>query len=241
MLVLLCTHAVKTPAQTSAGPVLTQLSNAFSGGQTVNNVVLQGNATWQAGSLQDSGPVTLTASSSGTTQVQIALSALGVRTESESGQGSAQSCTWSKADGVSHEVSSTNCWKALLWFLPALSLQSSSMSASLGIADMGTGTIGSGTYRHLQSQLVFSDTPQSITSQVMQFSTTDLGLDPVSLLPSVLTYTLYPDSGSSTPIAIEIDYSNYTAVSGVQIPFTIQRYVNGSLQLAITLSSAQIN
>jgi hypothetical protein len=75
----------------------------------------------------------------------------------------------------------------------------------------------------------------------MQSSTTDLGLDPVSLLPAVLTYTLYPASGSSTPITIEIDFSNYTAVSGVQIPFTIQRYVNGSLQLAITLSSAQIN
>jgi hypothetical protein len=30
-------------------------------------------------------------------------------------------------------------------------------------------------------------------------------------------------------------------VNGVQIPFTIQRYINGSLQLEIDITSAQVN
>jgi hypothetical protein len=75
----------------------------------------------------------------------------------------------------------------------------------------------------------------------MSVSTTDLGLDPNSFLPAVLTYSIRPANAVFMPIAVEIRYSNYQAVDGVKIPFTIQRYVNGSLQLEITLSSAQIN
>lgn len=75
----------------------------------------------------------------------------------------------------------------------------------------------------------------------MQQSTTNLGLDPVSLLPAVMTFSVHPDNGAPSSIAIEIHYSDYHSVSGVQIPFHIQRYVNGSLQLDILVNSAQIN
>ena len=81
----------------------------------------------------------------------------------------------------------------------------------------------------------------TLASDIMQRSTADLGLDPASSLPAVLAYSIRPDNGAPIPIAIEIHYSNYQAVNGVQIPFTIQRYVNGSLQLEISVSSAQVN
>lgn len=72
-------------------------------------------------------------------------------------------------------------------------------------------------------------------------STTDIGLDTVSLLPAVLAYSVHPDNGAPVSIAIEIHYSDYRTVSGVQIPFHIQRYVNGFLQLDILVSSAAVN
>lgn len=117
------------------------------------------------------------------------------------------------------------------------------MPSYLGTVDLGLGTVGTSTsvYRHLQSQLAFSGLPSTLSTQVMQQSTSDLGLDPNSLLPAVLAYSVQPDSGAQTPIAIQILYSNYQTVNGVQIPFHIQRYVNGSLQLDILLSTAQIN
>ncbi len=57
----------------------------------------------------------------------------------------------------------------------------------------------------------------------------------------VLAYSVQPDKGPATKIAIEIRYSDYRAVNGATIPFHIQRYVNGSLQLDIQISSAQIS
>jgi hypothetical protein len=122
-------------------------------------------------------------------------------------------------------------------------LQSSLLPSYLGAADLGSSAVGFGatTYRHLQGQLVLPGMTSKLTADLMQRSTADLGLDPTSLLPAVLTYSLHPDNGSPVPIAIEIHYSNYQAIDGVQIPFTIQRYVNGTLQLELSVTSAQVN
>lgn len=227
----------------SAANVLGQLSAAFSGVKVVQSVQLSGNATWHAGSLEDSGTITLTASADGSSQMQLELAATGQRTESQTGAGINATCQWTGHDGVVHEVDQGNCWKPTLWFLPAFSLQSSLLPNYLRVVDLGAGTVGSGAnvYRHLQSQLVLSGLPSKLSANVTQQSTTDLGLDPTSFLPAVLAYTVRPDSGAQTPIAIEVHYSNYRAVDGVQIPFTIQRYVNGALQLEIQISAAQIN
>jgi hypothetical protein len=152
-------------------------------------------------------------------------------------------CQWSGADGIAHEISIGNCWKPQVWFVPALTLQPSLLPNYVGVADLGAGPVGftQNIYRHLQSQLTFSGLSTDLAGTIPQQSTSDLGLDQETLLPAVLAYSLTPDSGGSTPIAIEIHYSSYQTVNGVQIPFLIQRYVNGSLQLTIAVTSAQIN
>jgi hypothetical protein len=235
----------QTPTTVAAGAttLLTQLAAAFSGGNIVHQVQLTGNATWEVGSLDDSGTATLSAAAAGSSQLQLSLSASGARTELQSGQGTSMSCTWSGADGVAHPIDPGNCWRPMNWFLPALSLQPSLLPTYLGAADLGTGAVGfsDASYRHLQCQLVFPALATGVASYNMQRSTTDLGLDPTSLLPAVLSYSIWPDNGASVPIAIEIHYSNYKAVDGVQIPFTIERYINGSLQLAIAITSAQVS
>jgi hypothetical protein len=239
--------ALLTPAAFAQGAstanVLGRLSTAFSGGQIVQSVQLSGSATWYAGSTEDSGTVTLTASSNGASQMQLALAAKGQRTESKTGTGSNASCQWAGNDGVAHNVDLGNCWKPTLWFLPPFSLQPSQLPSNLGVVDLGIGTVGtsSTTYRHLQGQLNFSSLPNSLSTYLAQQGSADLGLDPVTLLPMVLAYSIHPDNGAPVAIAIEVHYSEYRAVNGVQIPFLIQRYVNGALQLEIQVSSAQIN
>jgi hypothetical protein len=223
--------------------LLTQLSKAFSGGNPVHQVQLTGVASWHSGSVNDTGSATLSAATTGSSQLQLSLSSVGNRIEAESGQGTDQSCTWAGQDGVVHAIDPGNCWRPVIWFLPPLSLQPSLLPSYLGAVDLGSGTVGFGspTYRHLQGELVLANLTGALTSDIMQRSTADLGLDPTSLLPAVLAYTIRPDNGAPIPIAIEIHYSNYQAINGVQIPFTIQRYVNGSLQLEIAVSSAQVN
>jgi hypothetical protein len=225
---------------------LGQLAAAFSGGQVVQQIQLTGTATWTAGSLVDSGTAALTASTTGSSQMQLNLASTGQRTETQTGTGSSAVCQWAGSDGVAHQLSVESCWRPALWFLPAISLQPSLLQNSTGVVDLGAGTVGASTniYRHLQGGLLASGLPTgfstSLATAIAQQSTEDLGLDPASLLPAVLAYTVHPDNGASTPIAIEIHYSNYQTVNGVQIPFLIQRYINGSLQLSIVVSSAQV-
>jgi hypothetical protein len=175
--------------------------------------------------------------------MQLQLAATGSKNEALSGVGSNAACQWSGSDAVSHEIDFGNCLQSAVWFLPALSLQPGVASSAMSAADLGTGPVGSSSrsYRHLQSQLMLSNLPIKMLKSLAQRSTADLGMDPASLLPAVLTYSVHPDNGADVQIAIEVRYSDYRTVSGVQIPFHIQRLVNGTLQLDILVNSVQIN
>jgi len=231
------------PQGVSAGNVLGQLSAAFSGGKVVQKVQLSGNATWHAGSLEDTGTVTLTASSDGSSQMQLALDTTGQKTETQAGVATHANCHWAGADGIAHEVHSGSCWRPAVWFLPAFSLQPSLQPSNHVVIDLGTETIGSNVnvHRHLQSHLALIGASDALKADAARLSKTDISLDPVSFLPAVFAYTTRPDNGAPVTIAIEVHYSDYRTVNGVQVPFLIQRYVNGSLQLEISVSSAQIN
>jgi hypothetical protein len=234
-----------TPPAVSATSVLTQLAAAFAGPTAVQKVQISGSASWHAGSPEDSGTVELTASSNGAFLMQLNLAARGEITETQTGRGSSATCQWSGSNGTAHKIDAGNCWRAALWFLPAFSLQPSLMSTDQVVSDLSVGTVGSSeaTYRHLQGQIVPANaaTPNTALKALIKQSTTDIGLNPTTLLPAVLTYTAHPDGGAPIPIAIEIRYSDYRPVSGVQIPFHIERYVNGALQLDIQVGSATIN
>lgn len=231
------------PQGVGARDVLNQLSAAFSGGQIVQRVQLTGNAAWYAGSLEDNGTVSLTASTDGSSQMQLDLGTTGPRTESQTGVGADAACRWAGADGVAHEIATESCLGQTLWVMPALSLQPSILAGSVSVVDLGSGPVGAGetAYRHLQSHPMVSAASSVMPTHNAQLSTADIGLDPVSALPAVLTYSVHPDNGAQISIAIEVHYSDYRSVNGVQIPFHIQRYLNGSLRLDILLSSAQIN
>ena len=233
----------KTAQGASAEVVLGQLSEAFSGSHSVHEIQLSGSADWYAGSLVYSGSASMTVSADGSSHVQLSLAAAGQRTETQTGTGSNAICQWSKGDGIAHVADQSSCRRSVSWFLPALSLQSSQLSKSLNVVDLGNGTIGPGsaTYRHLQSQYSSSDVPANVSKPLTQRSTTDIGLDPTTLLPAVLMYTVHSDNRSSALIGLEIRYSDYRSIDGVKIPFLIQRYVNHSLQLEVRVSSAQVN
>jgi hypothetical protein len=246
ILAALVLHAQPTHGQSAGGnatSALNQLSSSFSGGQPVQQIQLAGTATWTAGGTQDTGTVGLTVAADGSSNMQLQLDTLGSRTETQTSSGENASCNWTGADGVLHQSDITNCWKPALWFLPAFSFQPQSLLSTLQVVDLGSGQVGSSpdTYRHLQASFYFSDQPGAVAALIAQQSTADLGLDPSSMLPAVLTYSVNPDSGSSSPILMEVHYANYQVVNGVAVPFLIQKFVNGSLLLQINVTSAQIN
>jgi hypothetical protein len=236
------THAQSTNAQpANASVILNRSANTFSSSKVIHQVQLTGSANWTGGSLEDSGTVTLTATATGSASMELYLAKKGLWTESQSDLNEIMSCQWLGSDQRAHDGDSMNCLKPAVWFLPSLSLQPTAIPQGVGVSDLGEGTVGSGTYRHLQVQAVLASMPKKLLQRSVQASTIDIGLDPSTLLPSVLRYQVYPDNGTQVNVPIEIRYSDYRQVDDVQIPFLIQRYINGSLQLEIHVNSAQIS
>jgi hypothetical protein len=69
----------------------------------------------------------------------------------------------------------------------------------------------------------------------------DIYLDFASLLPVAFVFNVHPDDDATTNIGVEIDFSSYEAVNGVQIPFHIQKLISNGLALDVVLSSAVLN
>ncbi len=228
-----------TPDSTT---ILSQASQAFSAGNPVSSVSMTGTAQWFAGSTKDSGPAKLTAKVTGENSAELDLSN-GTRIEAQSAVGDDRTCTWSGKDGVSHDMASSNCWTATTWFLPHLALQTTGLPTNLGVQYLGVIADKGQSSPHLQHQLTIApgQTKPAVTAQIQSWSRTDLALDPVTLLPSALKYTIHPDNNSSVNLQVEVRYSNYQNVSGVELPMHIERYVNGSLQLTVDIDSATVN
>ncbi len=230
-------------ATVDSTPVLAQASQAFSAGKPVTSVVMTGTAQWFAGSQKDSGPVKMSANVNGENSIELDLGG-GTGIETQSAITDDRTCTWSGKDGVSHDMASSNCWTATIWFLPHLALQATGQPTNLSVQyQAASASATQGSVPHLQHQLTVAPgkTSAAVTALIRAWSRTDLALDSATFLPSVLKYSIHPDSNSSVNLQVEVRYSNYQNVSGVELPMHIERYVNGSLQLSIDVASATVN
>jgi len=218
-----------------------QMRTAFASSQ-VTKVILSGDANWYAGSLTDSGTVTLTAASDGSAQMRLNLGKTGARTESRMATGPGMKCQWSGSDGKIHQKDYFVCLKPVVWFLPSLSLQSTSMPTSITVVDLGINSTLDGSFRHLQAQFASAAfAGDAIAVARLPASTMNIDLDPGTSLPVALRYSVRPDSGADIRIPIVVKFSDYRNINGVEVPYRIERYVNGTLQLQITLQSSQID
>lgn len=77
--------------------------------------------------------------------------------------------------------------------------------------------------------------------QSQHVSQTDVYLDMSSSLPLAIGFNTHPDKNALINIPVEVDFSNYEKVNGVQLPFQIQKLVNGVVQYDITVQSANVN
>jgi hypothetical protein len=219
-----------------------QFQGAFSSAGPVTKVALSGSALWSVGSLKDSGTVNLVAASDGSLQMQLTLDKSGVRTEIQSAVAPNMTCQWSGSDAKVHQTDYLSCLTPTVWFLPALTLQTGSTLSSFTVSDLGVKDTSEGSAHHLRTQFspaLFSD-DTTITTQ-SQAGIADLDVDPASFLPISLTYKVRPDDGRNIDIPILVKFSDYRNVNGVKVPYLIERYVNGTLQLSITVQSSQIN
>jgi hypothetical protein len=243
ILFVLITHialialAVGQGASTSNPQALSyaaQSMAALTGGATISDVTLTGNVTWNI-SLADSGTATLRALGTAESRTDFALSS-GTRTEIRDAQTGIQIGLWLNPDGSSGPISFQNCQTDAAWFFPVLG--SLAAGANVVLSYVGEETRNGELVQHIQSSII---EPTASVAPLSQFSTMNFYLDASSLLPVAMTLNAHPDNNNITALPVEIDFSNYQSIGGALVPMHIQRFLQGALQVDLSISNVSFN
>lgn len=233
ILLLVSLTSAQNPPQSDpqALSLVSQSITALTGGTIISDVTLSGNAVWNNGIES----AILKAKGTGESRFDISLSA-GPRSEIRNDESSTALGEVLAPEGSIFQWSLQNCMVNATWFLPQLSVLGITGDATLIFSYIGQENRSGEAVQHIQSYRYSSTN----TAAVQQWSTMDIYLDATSLLPTAFVFNTYSTDGSQT-IPVEIDFSNYQAINGIQVPFQIQRSVAGNLGLSFSVVSVQFN
>jgi hypothetical protein len=213
---------------------------ALTQGSTISDVTLSGNATWISGSDNQSGTATLYAKGTGESRVDLNLSG-GLQSDIRNDVAASYPQGESVVSGTATQWAIHNCWINASWFFPALSFLSTTSDSTLIFAYVGQESRNGGQVQHLQVYRYLGTQKPAAITLIQQVSTADVYLDAASLLPVAVLFNSHPDDDAMTNIAIEVDYSNYQPISGIQVPTHVQKFISGGLAEDVTIASAVFN
>lgn len=93
--------------------------------------------------------------------------------------------------------------------------------------------------QHIRVWKTFSSQPDF--AYLAPYTIRDVWIDAATNLPLKMTYSLRDGSGAAPTTAVEISYSKFQAVNGIQYPFQIAKSVNGTPWASIIISTVSIN
>jgi hypothetical protein len=237
----LVSHTAYSQSDSQAVTLATQALAALDGTAQVSDVTLTGTATRTVGSDVESGNITLKALQTLYSRYDL-ITTSSTRTEvrSVTTTGVPQGY-WVNPDGSFQYMAGHNCQTGAVWFFPALSSLNLVTNPAYLVSYIGLETRNGNQVQHIRFALIppsaaiaFGPTPQAL-------STTDVYLDPSSTLPVAIAFFTHADTDAGMNIPVEIDFLNYQQVNGVQIPFRVQKFLNGTLFLDVTVQSAVLN
>jgi hypothetical protein len=210
--------------------------NALSGSVSVNDATLQATAAYVAGSDQESGTAILVARLNQESIVQLNLSG-GTRQEIRNGIAGA----WSGPDATVHAMANHNCLTEASWFFPALTLEAIAADPTLAVSYLGPDSSKGATLLHLQVARLLPGQSAGATALISTLSTMDIYFDPKTSLPLVLDFNTHPDTDANTNLPVEIQFGNYQNANGWLVPLRIQKYLQRTLLLDLTVSNVLVN
>lgn len=148
---------------------------------------------------------------------------------------------WFGADGDKHSMALHNCWIDASVYFPGLSLQGAMSDPQVSVVDAGPTLHGGATLDHLQITRTIPGQTPAMTAEIQSLSALDIYLDPTSHLPVAVAFNTHPDNTLTINIPVEIRFSDYRVVNGVQVAFHIQKFIQRTLTLDMTVTSATIN
>jgi hypothetical protein len=235
-------QATQAGTQAQALALAQQAQAALFGSGTVSDITLTGTATRTIGADSETGNFTLKALGDDQSRFDIVLSAgtsseiYNVSATSNSPQG-----LWIDSSGAVQPIANHNCLAGEIWFFPALSIVGDLANPATLVSYVGPETKNGASVQHLTYSMAIPRTVSGPDPLIAQLSRTDVYLDSSTLLPVAITYSVHPDNNYLVNIPVKIDFSSYQAVQGVQTPFHVQRYFNGTLLYDLTVQSATVN
>jgi len=240
VLSFLIPSAAQQTASTSPQAVqyLQRALAALSGSTPVSDVTLSGSAHYIAGSDDETGTATLKAIV-GASRMDLNLSS-GPRSEIQNDSGASPLGAWSGPDGVSHPLVLHNLLTEPAWFFPAFPI-AHGLSSGYVATYVGLETRDGQAVEHLTiSQTSALQTPSGAPTMA-HLSQMDYFLDSATFLPAAITLNIHPDNNALLDIPIEVRFSDYRAVNGVQVPFHVQKFLNNGLVLDLQFTTATLN
>jgi hypothetical protein len=210
---------------------------ALTSGNVVTDVSILGTVTSFAGSDIETGTATLLGR--GTSESKIVLSVKdGTKTEIRNAANGSPQGKWLNPDGTSGLSAWHNCQTDAIWFFPELSSLANFSSTGFIFSNVGQESWNGLSAQHLR---IYQAWPAATPLRIQNLGAIDFYLDPVSFLPLAVDFSIHPDNDTKTSIPEEVRFANYQLVDKIQIPFHVQRLINGGLSLDIVVTSATVN
>jgi hypothetical protein len=141
---------------------------------------------------------------------------------------------------VSHSIPFHNLLTEPAWFFPTFAI-ARRLAGSYLVTNIGPETRNGQQVEHISvSQPAPAKYPAGPPT-FQHLTQIDFFIDLQTLMPTAVSFNIHPDDNALLDIPVEIDFSDYHSVSGVQIPFHVQKFLNNSLLLDFQVQNAAIN
>lgn len=224
-----------TPPQTTA--LLARSFAALISGKPLQDAKLEGTANYVAGSDEETGPAVLEAAGDLQDKVVLSLSG-GQRQQIQNGE-QAMSI---EPNGQSQRLPLHNSLSPAAWFFPPLLVQGLIQRSSYSVTYAGLEDLNGTSVHHFSAVR----TPQGqgdpgTMTLLLNLSQFDLYVDAGNFLPVSLAFNTHPDHNALQDIPVSIEFSGYQKMSGIMTPLHIQKFLQRSLLLDISITSVTIN
>lgn len=206
----------------------------------IRDVTLTGTARRIAGSDDETGTAVFKALAAGEARADFSFPS-GQRSETYANSSSGPSGALEAPDGTSGAIPLHNLLVDSAWFCPALMLSKQSSSPNVLVSDGGSETRDGLMVERLAISKQFPNLPARVSAVMQRLSQMEVYLDATTFLPTSVSFNTHPDNNAGRDFPVEIRFSDYRIVSGVQIPFHLQKYINGGLVLDLQVQKADLN
>lgn len=211
---------------------------ALTAGKPITDVTLSGIVRRIVGPDDESGTAMLKAIPGGASRMDLSLPS-GPRSEVLNSTTNLPAGSWSASDGASHPIAFHNLLSEPVWFFPAFAIGRRLSGSGFVVTHIGQEIRNGQAVEHISVTQTPPDSPGAAT--VAHLSQVDFFLDTTTFLPAAISFNIHPDNNALLDIPVEVRFNDYRSISGAQIPFHIQKFLNNSLLLDFQAQTATSN